>query len=394
MSATGNAAADGPLERGAIGTGHQVDLVRGTEGDVVVRLSGVWHLQHGMPTAGAVKAALTSGIRPQRVSVDTSALKTWDSSLITFVLALDDLCHAQKIAFDRTSLPAGLTRLIELAETVPENTDANVETARPSFVARFGTALIAEIDAAGKFVEFVGMVALAFLSFVSGRSRYRRSDLLEVIQQCGANALGIVSLISYLVGVILAFMGAVQLQQFGAAIYVADLVGIGMVREMGAMMTAIIMAGRTGAAFAAELGSMKVSQEIDALTTMGISPMEFLVLPRMIALILMMPLLCLYANFVGIFGGATVGVAVLGLSLRTYLHETIRAVTMVALMGGLVKSAVYGVLIALAGCYQGFECGNSSAAVGKATTAAVVSSIVMIVVACGMFAVLFNILGI
>ena len=238
------------------------------------------------------------------------------------------------------------------------------------------------------------MVALAMLSFVSGRSRYRRSDLLEVIQQCGANALGIVSLISYLVGVILAFMGAVQLQQFGAAIYVADLVGIGMVREMGAMMTAIIMAGRTGAAFAAELGSMKGSQEIDALTTMGISPMEFLVLPRMIALILMMPLLCLYANFVGIFGGATVGVAVLGLSLRTYLHETIRAVTMVALMGGLVKSAVYGVLIALAGCYQGFECGNSSAAVGKATTAAVVSSIVMIVVACGMFAVLFNILGI
>ncbi len=146
-----------------------------------------------------------------------------------------------------------------------------------------------------------------------------------------------------------------------------------MVREMGAMMTAIIMAGRTGAAFAAQLGSMKVTQEIDALTTMGISPMEFLVLPRMIALILMMPLLCLYSDFVGILGGATVGVAVLGLSLPSYLHETIRAVTMVALIGGLVKSAVYGVLIALAGCYQGFECGNSSAAVGKATTAAVVS---------------------
>ena len=142
MSGTGNAAADGPLKRGAIGTDHQVDLVRGAEGDVVVRLSGVWHLQHGMPTAGAVKAALATGIRPQRVSVDTSAIKTWDSSLITFVLALDDLCHAQKIAFDRTSLPAGLTRLIELAETVPENTDANVETARPSFVASFGAAAL------------------------------------------------------------------------------------------------------------------------------------------------------------------------------------------------------------------------------------------------------------
>jgi len=368
--------------------------VRGAKGDVVVRLSGVWHLKHGMPSATAVKAALTADGQPQHVAVDTSAVESWDSSLLTFVLALDDLCHEQKIAFDRTSVPAGLNRLIELAETVPDNTDAKIETARTSWAARFGAASIAEIEAGGKFVEFIGMVALALLSFVSGRSRYRRSDLLEVIQQCGANALGIVSLISYLVGVILAFMGALQLQQFGAAIYVADLVGIGMVREMGAMMTAIIMAGRTGAAFAAELGSMKVSQEIDALTTMVIPPMEFLVLPRMIALILMMPLLCLYANFVGILGGATVGVGVLGLSLRTYMHETVRAVTMVALMGGLVKSAVYGVLIALAGCYQGFECGNSSAAVGKATTAAVVSSIVMIVVACGMFAVLFNILRI
>ena len=394
MSAPRNTAAEAPSSVGAIDAAHQVDLVRGASGEVVVRVSGVWHLQHGMPSVSAVKKALTTGARPQRVAVDTSALKTWDSSLITFVLALDDLCRAQKIAFDRASLPAGLTRLIELAETVPENTEASVETARSSFVARVGAALIAEIESVGKFVEFVGMVALAFLSFVSGRSRYRRSDLLQVIQECGASALGIVSLISYLVGVILAFMGAVQLQQFGAAIYVADLVGIGMVREMGAMMTAIIMAGRTGAAFAAELGSMKVSQEIDALTTMGISPMEFLVLPRMIALILMMPLLCLYSDFVGIFGGATVGVGVLGLSLRTYLHETIRALTMVALAGGLVKSAVYGILIALAGCYQGFECGNSSAAVGKATTAAVVSSIVMIVMACGMFAVLFNILGI
>jgi len=394
MSEKENASADTRSQRGAKGNGDRVELVRGAKGEVVVRLSGVWHLKHGMPSATAVKAALTASARPQHVAVDTSAVESWDSSLLTFVLALDDLCHEQKIAFDRTSVPAGLNRLIELAETVPDNTDAKVETARTSLAARFGAALIAEIEAGGKFVEFIGMVALALLTVVSGRSRYRRSDLLEVIQQCGANALGIVSLISYLVGVILAFMGAVQLQQFGAAIYVADLVGIGMVREMGAMMTAIIMAGRTGAAFAAELGSMKVSQEIDALTTMGIPPMEFLVLPRMIALILMMPLLCLYANFVGILGGATVGVGVLGLSLRTYVHETIRAVTMVALTGGLVKSAVYGVLIALAGCYQGFECGNSSAAVGKATTAAVVSSIVMIVVACGMFAILFNILGI
>jgi phospholipid/cholesterol/gamma-HCH transport system permease protein len=394
MSATGNANTGAQADGGAIGNGQQVNLVRGDGGNVVVRVSGHWKLRHGMPTPSAVGAALTSGARPQHVSVDTSELKGWDSSLISFLVGLDDICRVQKISFDRASLPPGLTRLIELAETVPENKDAHLKVDDEAFLARLGSAFIRQFESVGKFVEFIGKVALAFATFARGRSRYRRSDLFEIIQECGASALGIVSLISYMVGVILAFMGAVQLEQFGAAIYVAELVGIGMVREMGAMMTAIIMAGRTGAAFAAQLGTMKVTEEIDALTTMGISPMEFLVLPRMIALILMMPLLCLYSDFVGILGGATVGVVVLGLSLRTYLHETVTAITMVALVGGLVKSSVYGVLIALAGCYQGFECGSSSLAVGQATTAAVVSSIVMIVVACGMFAVLFHILGI
>jgi phospholipid/cholesterol/gamma-HCH transport system permease protein len=160
------------------------------------------------------------------------------------------------------------------------------------------------------------------------------------------------------------------------------------------MMTGVIMSGRTGAAFAAQLGSMKVTQEIDALATMGIPPIEFLVVPRIIGLVLMMPLLCLYADFVGILGGATVGVTMLGLSLRSYLQQTIVAITVGGLIGGLVKSMVYGLLIALAGCYQGFQCGRSSSAVGDAATAAVVSGIVMIVVACGIFALIFNILGV
>jgi phospholipid/cholesterol/gamma-HCH transport system permease protein len=189
-------------------------------------------------------------------------------------------------------------------------------------------------------------------------------------------------------------MGAVQLSQFGASIYVADLVGIGMVRDMAAMMTAIIMSGRTGAAFAAKLGTMKVTQEIDALTTMGVSPLEFLVLPRVLALVLMMPLLCLFADLVGILGGLFVGVAMLDLSPGSYMRETISTLTMVNLFGGIIKGTFYGVLIAIAGCLRGFQCGNSSSAVGDAATQAVVMAIVMIVVACGMFAVVFNFLGI
>ena len=169
-------------------------------------------------------------------------------------------------------------------------------------------------------------MSITFVRLFRMKVRFRAVDLFLLIQQCGAEALPIVTLISFLVGVILAFVGAVQLKQFGAQIYVADLVGIAMVREMGAMMTGIIMAGRTGAAFAAQLGTMKVTQEIDAFTTMGFSPLEFLVLPRVIALVLMMPLLCLYSDLVGVLGGAAIGVGMLDLSWTTYFRETTNAI--------------------------------------------------------------------
>lgn len=201
------------------------------------------------------------------------------------------------------------------------------------------------------------------------------------------------SLISFLVGLILAFVGAVQLQQFGAQIYVADLVGLGMAREMGAMMTGIIMAGRTGAAFAAQLGTMRVNEEIDALTTMGFSPMDFLVLPRMLALMTMLPLLCLYADFMGILGGLVVGVGMLDLELAQYVNESLLALSLLDFGLGLIKSAVYGAVIAIAGCYRGMQCGNSSAAVGEAATSAVVTSIVWIVVASAILTVIYDALG-
>ncbi len=290
--------------------------------------------------------------------------------------------------------------MLELAEAVPEKKGTQAEEAkRDSFFARVGKTTIGLEGSATEFITFVGQLTGAFSSLVRGKALYRTVDLIEVIQQCGASAVGIVTLISFLVGVILAFMGAVQLSQFGAAIYVADLVGIGMVREMGAkmMMTADHhVRSRTGAAFAAKLGTAwKVTfEEIDALTTMGISPLEFLVLPRVLALVLMMPLLCLYADFVGILGGMFVGVTMLGLSPGAYMRETISTLTMANLLGGLFKATFYGVLIAIAGCLRGFQCGNSSSAVGDAATQAVVMSIVLVVVACGTFAVLFNVLGI
>ncbi len=188
-------------------------------------------------------------------------------------------------------------------------------------------------------------------------------------------------------------MGAVQLRQFGAQIYVADLVGLATVREMGAMMAAIIMAGRTGAAFAAQLGTMTVNEEIDALKTLGISPMEFLVLPRMLALIVMMPLLCLYADLVGMIGGLIVGVGMLDITFVEYFNQTVEAVGLNDIAMGVIKSAVFGVLVALSGCMRGMQSGRSASAVGVAATSAVVTAIVLIIVTDAVFAVVTNIIG-
>jgi phospholipid/cholesterol/gamma-HCH transport system permease protein len=359
---------------------------------LVVRLQGSWHLKHGMPSADALQSQF-AGQAPNKIAFDASGLSHWDSSLVNFITKLVELCHDHQIATDLIGLPPGLQRIVKLAETVPE-TNARSAPKPETLVERVGLWWIELKQAINQHLIFLGEIAIAFAKLVRGTARYRKSDLMDVIQQSGANALGIVTLITFLVGIILAFMGAVQLQQFGASIYVADLVGIGVIREMGAMMTGIIMAGRTGAAFAAEIGTMKVTNELDAFSTMGISPMEFLVLPRMIALVLMMPLLCLYADFVGILGGASIGYTMFGLSFTTYFRETLHAITMTQLIGGLSKSVVYGMLIAYAGCLRGFQCGDSSSAVGDAATDAVVTGIVAIVIACGIFAVLFNVLRI
>jgi phospholipid/cholesterol/gamma-HCH transport system permease protein len=284
--------------------------------------------------------------------------------------------------------------MLALAEVVPEREGARGKDEKATVVARMGTWSIDLWKGAVSGVEFLGSCVIAMGSLARGRARFRRSDLFLHMQEAGVEALPIVTLISFLVGTILAFVGAVQLEQFGATIYVANLVGIAMVREMGAMMTGIVMAGRTGAAYAAQLGSMKVNQEIDALATMGISPLEFLVLPRMIALALMMPLLCLYSDAIGILGGVTVGVLGLGLSPITYYQYTQWAVQLDDLFGGIVKASVYGLLIAFFGCLRGMQSGSSSSAVGEATTRAVVSSIVAIISACGIFAVVFYVIGI
>ena len=361
---------------------------------ILMRLAGVWRLRGGLPSAALLQRELESSPEARRVVLEAQELTSWDSSVLTFLVEVSELCRQRGISMDRDGLPAGVRRLLELAEAVPEKKGARKEEVETPFLERVGNSAIGTGESLGEMLKFLGEMSVTFVRLFRMKVRFRAVDLILLIQQCGAQALPIVTLISFLVGVILAFVGAVQLRQFGAQIYVADLVGIAMVREMGAMMTGIIMAGRTGAAFAAQLGTMKVTQELDAFTTMGFSPLEFLVLPRVIALVLMMPLLCLYSDFVGILGGAAIGVGMLDLSWTTYFRETTNAINLAGLFGGVFKSSVYGVLIALSGCLRGIQCGNSSSAVGDAATSAVVTGIVAIVTACGVFAVVFYVLGI
>jgi phospholipid/cholesterol/gamma-HCH transport system permease protein len=373
---------------------ERLSFIQGQDGTLVIRLVGVWSLRRGIPSATDVQGQAATTGNWQRVAFDAGELTSWDSSVVTFLVKVAELCRQRGIPMDREGLPMGVRKLLDLAEAVPERKGARREATETSMLERIGTSTVGAADSFAEMLAFLGEMTLIFVRLFGMKARYRASDLFLLIQQCGAQALPIVTLISFLVGVILAFVGAVQLKQFGAQIYVADLVGIAMMREMGAMMTGIIMAGRTGAAFAAQLGTMKVTQEVDAFTTAGFSPLEFLVLPRVMALVLMMPLLCLYADFVGVIGGAVIGVGMLDLSWTTYFHQTANAISLTDIAGGIFKASVYGVLIALSGCLRGLQCGNSSSAVGDAATSAVVTGIVAIVMACGIFAVVFYVLGI
>jgi phospholipid/cholesterol/gamma-HCH transport system permease protein len=283
---------------------------------------------------------------------------------------------------------------LELALAVPEKKDARQAEGRVSFLSYLGNQTVDLFQSAGEMLAFIGDTVIAVQRLLRGKAQYRRSDLGLIMQSVSAQALPIVSLICFLVGLILAFIGAIQLQLFGAQIYVADLVGIAMVRLMAAIMTGIVMAGRTGGAFAAQLGTMQVNQEIDALKTLGISPMEFLVLPRMLALALMMPLLCLYANVMGILGGMVVGVWMLDIGFIQYYNETAKAVGLWNLGIGLFSGLVFGVIVALAGCMRGMQCGRSASAVGHAATSAVVTGIVGIIVSTAIITILCNMLGI
>lgn len=372
-------------------TRPRVEVVRAGDSLRVV-LSGIWSVEAEWPSLEAVERELASAA-PARVELAAEGLESRDSSLAAFVHALAALAAARGTALDTGALPARTARLLALAAAVP----ARVTTSAPeddALTARVGRLALRGLGTAGEAVAFLGDTVLAFAALLRGGARFRRADLVHALEVTGVGALAIVALVNLLIGAVLAFVGAVQLQPFGASIFVANLVAIAVTRELGPLMTGIVMAGRTGAAFAAVLGTMAVNEETDALRTMGLRPSEFLVLPRVAANALMLPALTAYADLLGLLGGLFVGVTTLGLSPAEYLRQTQAALGLSHVVIGLVKSVAFGIVVALTGCFYGMRSGRDAAAVGVAATRAVVMGIVLVVVVDAGFTVLLHLLGI
>lgn len=365
-----------------------------SQGSLAISLSGDWLLNNDLPPLDTLLNQLGQTPKPETVVFEAGRLGEWNTGLIKSLVSIVQVARANDIGIDHSGLPSGAQRLVKLAFAVEEREGDRRVFKRKKFLERVGDNIIEAMASGRELLTFTGEVVLSCGRFVRGKATFQRSDVFQYIQEAGAEALPIVSLICFLIGMIFAFVGVVQLQLFGAGILTADLVALAMVREMAAIMTAIIMAGRTGAAYAAQIGTMKVNEEVDALTTLGMNPIDFLVTPRVLALILMMPLLTLYASLMGILGGGLVGIATLDVSPLQYASETIAAVNLSSLFSGLFKSIVYGILVALAGCQQGMACGNSALAVGQCTTKAVVMGIVLIVISASMLTVIYINLGI
>ena len=352
-----------------------------------VALAGDWSITGRRPAWTAVVA----GRKPRRVVFAATGLGQWDSSLPLFLFEAQTWCRITGAHCDTHALPP---KVLALLRQMSASHGSSVPFDRSGdFFSSVGEATLALAGKSRAFLHFFGECVLGAVRVAKHPRRFRWEDFVEEMQQCGAMSLPIVSLVSFLVGVTLAYTGAIVLRQYGGDIYVADLVGLSMLREMGAVMTGMVLAGRTGAAYAATLGNMKANEEIDALETLGISAIDFLVLPRLLALFVMMPLLSLYANALGIIGGMAVSLSVLSIPPTAYWVEMLTIVDLSDLLVSVIKGGTFGLIIGLSGCLRGIEADRSAAGVGKAATSAVVTSILLIIVADAVFAVAFDILG-
>ena len=353
---------------------------------------GVWVLDREAPSFNeflkndAIKADI------QSLMLETKDLKDWDSSLLVFLNQAKEWADGRTMGFNCDCLPHGLGRLmLQTQSAIDSRTEAKDPEGLPNFAQEVGDYTLKYWTDLRVFADFIGEIVFSFFRLIIGKYRMRWVDCFRAMQDTGPMALPIVGLISFLIGVTLAFQAADLLEDFGSEFFTPAFVGLAMVREMGPIMTAIVLAGRTGSAFASTIGSMKVAEEIDALRTLAVSPVDYLVLPRVIGLSIMTPLMVIYANALGVIGGMLVAKVKLNMPVQTYVQETFLNISLTDISSGLIKSSVFGMIIAYSGCLRGMNCENSSTGVGRATTSAVVTSLLFIIISNYLFAVLYSI---
>ncbi|MGB0372311.1 MAG: MlaE family ABC transporter permease [Opitutales bacterium] len=356
--------------------------VEAENGVLSILLSGDWCLSSGLSEiSGRVRAAFeeSAGEEVRELMLDTRAIGKWDSAVMPVILEAYHLASEKELEWRDEHLSEGLKALLGLATAVDEKEGAVRKARDRNVFEQVGDAVIELRSDADVWLKFLGDCLLGFLDILRGRARFRWRDFWLTMQKVGPDALPIVTLISFLVGLIVAFLGAVVLVRFGASYYVSYLVGYGMLREMGALMVGIIMSGRTGAAFAAEIGSMKVNEEIDALETLGINPIVFIVFPRMLALFLLMPLLVIFADLIGVLSGMMISNLMLDQAVPIFMKGFLEAVGLPDFLLGIGKGVCFGMIVAASGCLRGLLSGKSADSVGQAATSAVVTSITLIV---------------
>ena len=360
---------------------------------LLIKLSGDWHISTGLLSESEVASQLTSHPDVDQINFSVAQELKWDSGLIAFLLRLIKECEQKKIRVAREGLPREAQKLVALALKEPEKT-LSPQKQKKTFFEEIGEKTLQVDDSLRQALDFFGDIAVSLSRLMMGKSYFRWDDFMLLVKRCGVDTLLLVSLISLLVGMILAFVASIQLKMFGAQIYIADIVGIAMVRVLSAVMTGIIVSGRIGASFAAELGMMEANEEVDALKTLGVSPFEFLVIPRVLALVFMMPILTIYADLMAILGGFLISIWMFHLNSLDYLNHPQLAVKLSYVWIGLIHSFVFGVIIAIAGCLRGIQCKRDSAGVGNATTSAVVTAITGIVIATAIITFICQVLGV
>ncbi len=365
-------------------------------GSLVLTAAGEWLVA----TAAELDRRLRALPLPEhrRVTIDLAGLRRIDSAGAWLLLRTEHDLAARGNAVEMRNLAPVFAPLFDQVRAggplAPVSHPRPAHHSLVGFVARIGEIFVDLGARAYSILGFVGLVSETVLRLVRRPGRLRLTATVAQMEQTGVNALGIVGMLSFLVGVVIAYQGADQLRRFGAEIYTVDLLAVGILRELGVLMTAIIVAGRSGSAFTAQIGTMRVNEEIDAMRTLGLDPVEVLVIPRLLGLVVTLPMLALYANLMGLLGGCLMAWGVLGVTIPQFVRELQYAVTPRTFWVGVSKAPVFALIIATIGCYEGFRVSRSAESVGRLTTLSVVELIFLVIVTDAVFSVVFSVLRI